>query len=143
MANEATAATVKHQMLEHLLSACKPQGECIVWALPLTGGRGRLTIAGRRIYAHRAMFELTKGAIPAGLLIRHTCDNAACLNPNHLVLGTHAENMADMVERGRSTRGRTLTLAHRLKVSAAQRGRRHSQERCAAISAGVKAALAA
>jgi hypothetical protein len=127
-------------LFEHLVSACKPEGDCIVWAFSLTGDRGRLRIGGERAYAHRAMYALVKGDIPAGQLVRHTCDNGRCINPNHLILGTHAQNMADMVARGRSTRSRKLTLDHRLKVAAALRGRRLSAETCAAISAGVRVA---
>jgi HNH endonuclease len=55
--------------------------------------------------AHRVAYRIARGSIPAGMVIRHACDNPACCNPDHLELGTHADNVADRVERNRSAVG--------------------------------------
>lgn len=55
--------------------------------------------------AHRIAWEALHGPIPAGLVVRHDCDNPRCVNVDHLRLGTHADNVADRVARGRSAAG--------------------------------------
>ncbi len=59
----------------------------------------------KKVRIHRYIYEECFGEIPAGKVIRHTCDNRACINPEHLIIGTHLDNMADMTSRGRQCKG--------------------------------------
>jgi hypothetical protein len=84
---------------------------CLLW----TGSFQQLTATYRRPQfsvatskpdtASRVAYRLWKGDIPAGQCVRHTCDNPMCVNPEHLELGTHADNMRDMKDRGRANGG--------------------------------------
>ena len=60
---------------------------------------------GKSMQAHRVAWIKANGAIEKGLCVCHTCDNPACINLNHLFLGTQADNMADMVKKGRQVHG--------------------------------------
>lgn len=62
---------------------------------------GVVRFQGNITMAHRVSFMLKKGPIPEGHIIRHTCDNPKCVNPNHLISGTYKENSQDAIQRGR------------------------------------------
>jgi len=64
-----------------------------------------VTFKGKRERAYRVVFMVYKGEIPFGAVVRHTCDNKLCINPDHLLLGEHTDNVADRVARGRSATG--------------------------------------
>lgn len=76
--------------------------ECWLWrGASDPGGYAVMNIKGRKTRVTRLLWEQVHGAIPPGLLVRHTCDNPPCCSPAHHLLGTHADNMQDMHRRGR------------------------------------------
>lgn len=63
--------------------------------------------ASRRMHAaHRVAWTLVCGEIPPGMRVLHKCDNQACVNPNHLFLGTQLDNVKDMLSKGRKNTAR-------------------------------------
>ena len=78
--------------------------DCWEWqASKMSYGYGQFGIsAGRVILAHRYSWMLHFGSIPNGLFVLHHCDNPACVNPNHLFIGTQKDNLHDMIRKGRA-----------------------------------------
>ena len=87
---------------------------CWIWMNSLAGnGYGTIKTGVKSERAHRVSWQLHKGDIPQDMHVLHRCDVPCCVNPDHLWLGTHAQNMLDRDDKGRRTppRGSAHTLA--------------------------------
>lgn len=86
-----------------------PWSGCWIWlAATSKCGYGRFGVGGHTgnlFPAHRIAWQLYRGEIPEGFEVAHRCDVRTCVNPDHLWLATHAENMADMMAKGRNRPG--------------------------------------
>jgi hypothetical protein len=75
---------------------------CVEWTkFRLERGYGLQKFHGKTRLAHRVAWMLAHGEIPDGLCVLHRCDNPPCINIDHLFLGTHADNVADKMAKGR------------------------------------------
>lgn len=92
-------------LVDRILAKCNriPNG-CLQWSGYSLGGYGRIRWQGKRLAVHRAAYELQVGPV-GDLCVCHTCDNPLCVNPDHLFLGTRADNNMDKVHKGRQAKG--------------------------------------
>jgi len=88
-------------------SGLGPQGTCWEWQASLNSdGYGNIGIEQMTDRAHRLSWRLHYGPIPDGLSVLHKCDNPPCVRPDHLFLGTQADNVHDMQAKGRDRKSR-------------------------------------
>ncbi len=93
---------------------------CWLWIGSIANhGYGQISYKLKPVVAHRISFELHYGAIPKGMWVLHRCDNKACVNPDHLFLGTNFDNVQDMIRKGRSwsqkDRAAVVRLGHKCR----------------------------
>lgn len=86
---------------------------CQIWTGSVDQkGYGSIRINGASVGAHRVSWIRERGPIPAGLFVLHRCDTPPCINIDHLFLGTQADNIADMVRKGRQRSGNRYSNRH-------------------------------
>lgn len=102
----AERAYRKWRSVEAMFSGCTPEPNsgCWLWVGSLFRSNGYPSV-GNNVAGHQLVWEMVNGPIPPGMFVTHTCDIPSCVNPAHLRLGTHTENMQQKKERGRAYRG--------------------------------------
>lgn len=71
----------------------------------MSAGYGQMNVGGRPQLAHRLSWQIHRGAIPEGMYVCHKCDTPACVNPEHLFVGSSMDNARDKCAKGRQRWG--------------------------------------
>jgi hypothetical protein len=99
------------QELDFFWERVDKTGECWLWTGYTKNGYGRANFRNKKQLTHRISWQVHKGEIPKGLFVCHSCDVRSCVNPAHLFLGTHQDNMEDCKSKGRFSSGESHKLA--------------------------------
>ncbi len=91
----------------HMNYVLDPKTGCWNWSRFKYKGYGEFNHQRKKYRAHRFSYELFREKVPEGMIVCHSCDNPACVNPDHLFVGTHSDNNADMNKKGRQAKGST------------------------------------
>ena len=93
---------IKNSIFYRLFSNIEiADNNCWIWQNSLRNGYGVISINRKNESCHKVSYNIFKGEINNGLFVCHTCDNPKCINPDHLFLGTHSDNMIDAYQKGR------------------------------------------
>ena len=97
---KVTRKTILERFQEKYIAV--PESGCLLWEGCFTSdGYGQLKVKGKMMKAHRVSWELHKGPIPGGLQVCHKCDTPACVNPDHMFIGSDKDNTQDAIKKGR------------------------------------------
>lgn len=101
--------------LKRFWARVQKSDDCWLWTgyIERADGYGRYYLEGsrRKVGAHRIAYELTYGPVPANLYICHHCDNPPCVRPDHLFVGSQADNVADCIDKDRFVSGERNGMA--------------------------------
>lgn len=128
---------VRYKATSRFWSHVEVTDTCWLWRSTVgTTGYGQFCMFGKYRKAHRVAYTLSVGEIPEGMFVLHRCDVPLCVNPDHLFLGTHQDNMADKAKKKRAGKKLTPEQASEIRARVAA----GEQQRSVAAAFGISQA---